>query len=364
MRMSNNLRNDLRELSSSFAAFTHYARVARKTALQSYFTDDVIIVHESSTTSADRLTLTVLAKLQYQSVVDEGQKPVEIEAYIVPTIANIRNLHLEEENETYKHLCGLKFSDFYRTEEQLTFDILIGSDYLWYFPRRRHKTEGVPSTGSRENQTWMGLFRTIGGLKSQLVKLKRTPDILAEYDKIIKEHLKTGVIGEVVELESGEKVHYLPHQVVVREDAETTKLKRNSGELEVGSVSAEEINSAEKCRMVGVQSALCGDPKFEKARKQLGIIQDNEIWKCTGRLENSDLSVEAKYPIFLPKSHEFTELVVLDCHRRVTHDGVRSTLVEGNTFATNRRPKHYPSLELEEQHRSSELELTLLVLYL
>jgi len=53
-------------------------------------------------------------------------------------------------------------------------------------------------------------------IKSQVTRLEREPKILAEYAAIIEEQLHTVVIERVVELEAARKVHYLPHQAVVR----------------------------------------------------------------------------------------------------------------------------------------------------
>ena len=49
---------------------------------------------------------------------------------------------------------------------------------------------------------------------------------------------------------------------------------------------------------------------------------------CTGRLGKSELDVEAREPIVLPKGHKFTELIIKQCHDRVMHSGVRSTLAQ------------------------------------
>ena len=62
-------------------------------------------------------------------------------------------------------------------------------------------------------------------LKGQLTKLRQQPDILQEYDHIIKEQLQSGIIEPVVELERSEKIHYLPHHAVVRKEAKTTKVR-------------------------------------------------------------------------------------------------------------------------------------------
>ena len=53
-----------------------------------------------------------------------------------------------------------------------------------------------------------------------------------------------------------------------------------------------------------------------------------EIWRCGGRLGNLDLSHDARYPILLPKGHQFTSLVIRRAHQRVLHSGVKDTLTE------------------------------------
>ena len=65
-------------------------------------------------------------------------------------------------------------------------------------------------------------------LKGQFRKLKRNPEVLREYDKIIKEQEKEGIVEKVPKEEidkATNKIHYLPHQAVVRQHAETTKVR-------------------------------------------------------------------------------------------------------------------------------------------
>jgi len=58
---------------------------------------------------------------------------VKIKAYEVPTIAQIRNEHIEIRKGEYSHLQSLWFSDESRYKEFLEVDVLIGADYLWCF---------------------------------------------------------------------------------------------------------------------------------------------------------------------------------------------------------------------------------------
>ena len=66
-------------------------------------------------------------------------------------------------------------------------------------------------------------------LKSMHYKLSKTPEVLKEYDDIIQEQLKSGIIEKLpnpeVETRNKEGVHYLPHHAVIRQNRETTKLR-------------------------------------------------------------------------------------------------------------------------------------------
>ena len=62
-------------------------------------------------------------------------------------------------------------------------------------------------------------------LKSLLRKLRKEPEILREYNSVIKDQLQAGIMERVYELEQAENVHYLPHQAVIRKEAETTNLR-------------------------------------------------------------------------------------------------------------------------------------------
>ena len=66
---------------------------------------------------------------------------------------------------------------------------------------------------------------SLGRMKSQLKRLKREPELLKEYDAIIKEQVELGIVEPVAELEKANKVHYLSHQAVIRKDAVTTKVR-------------------------------------------------------------------------------------------------------------------------------------------
>ena len=56
-------------------------------------------------------------------------------------------------------------------------------------------------------------------------KLTKDESLKREYEKIIEEQLTSGVIERVLEKPTGERVYYMPHKPVVRQDAATTKVR-------------------------------------------------------------------------------------------------------------------------------------------
>ena len=60
-------------------------------------------------------------------------------------------------------------------------------------------------------------------LRGLLRRLHKEPDVLYEYDRIMKEQLEQGIMERVDK--EGDLIHYLPHHPAVRKEAETTKLR-------------------------------------------------------------------------------------------------------------------------------------------
>ena len=58
-------------------------------------------------------------------------------------------------------------------------------------------------------------------------RLRQDPTVLEEYDKIIQDQVKKGIVQtvEFFDHKNGQKLHYLPHHTVVRRDKETIKVR-------------------------------------------------------------------------------------------------------------------------------------------
>ena len=105
-------------------------------------------------------------------------------------------------------------------------------------------------------------------------------------------------------------------------------LKTNTQPQEL-TLTTEETESSLLLLVKLAQMSLPSMDPFPLWCKRFGLISDAiGILRCQGRLANSDLSSDAKYPIFLPKTHHLTSRIIKDSHERVMHSGVKSTLTE------------------------------------
>ena len=68
----------------------------------------------------------------------------------------------------------------------------------------------------------LSLKRLVGLLK----RLRQNPEILHQYDTVIREQIQRGIVESVgTQISTHNLVHYLPHHAVLREDKATTKLR-------------------------------------------------------------------------------------------------------------------------------------------
>ena len=95
-----------------------------------------------------------------------------------------------------------------------------------------------------------------------------------------------------------------------------------------GRLTREELINAENEWVKAVQQDLKREKNFPNLESVLGLETVGGVLRCFGRLEHSDLKVEAQKPIILPKDHAYTTKTIKECHERVLHGGVRETLAE------------------------------------
>ena len=81
-----------------------------------------------------------------------------------------------------------------------------------------------------------------------------------------------------------------------------------------------------------------GKPHPLVKKMNLYLDEDNLI-RCRGRLENAELSMDSKYPVLVPKASKIARLIVIDCHKKVIHAGASHTLacIRQKYWITRRR---------------------------
>ena len=90
-----------------------------------------------------------------------------------------------------------------------------------------------------------------------------------------------------------------------------------------------DIVDAQKRWVAASQVKLLEHPSFSTWKKQFRLFLDPDgIWRCGGRLVNSELPYSTKHPILLSKDHPLTTLIVRQAHEKLQHDGVKETLTE------------------------------------
>ena len=104
------------------------------------------------------------------------------------------------------------------------------------------------------------------------------------------------------------------------------KAGKHGENKQFGELSVHELVEAERVWIREAQTKLKTDEKYAQFSVSLRLEEEEGILGCQGRLKNSYLEFDNRYPIILPKEHRLTELIVRKCHEEVHHSGVRATL--------------------------------------
>ena len=68
-------------------------------------------------------------------------------------------------------------------------------------------------------------------------------------------------------------------------------------------------------------------PPYPPIVRQLRLFMDSdELLRSEGRIHNAPLMPDTKFAYVLPQHHRFTELFVKDCHARIRHAGINTTV--------------------------------------
>ena len=92
------------------------------------------------------------------------------------------------------------------------------------------------------------------------------------------------------------------------------KAGKQGEDKQFGELSVHELVEAERVWIKEAQTKLKTDEKYAQFSVSLRLKEEEGILRCRGRLKNSDLEFDNRYPIILPKEHRLTELIVRKCH--------------------------------------------------
>ena len=92
-------------------------------------------------------------------------------------------------------------------------------------------------------------------------------------------------------------------------------------------LSPSEIHHAKIKWIQDAQLNISSQKNFKQISDALNLFNDDDgLLRCRGRLDYANISYNTNNPWLLDKNHRLTELIVLDSHHAVGHDGVRETL--------------------------------------
>lgn len=87
-------------------------------------------------------------------------------------------------------------------------------------------------------------------------KLEKNSSVLEACNEIIKEEEHAGIIEKVVNLKKADKIHYLLHQTVIRNEDETTKVRMVFDASSKGKKSGNSFNNCNHVRPLLTNSFL------------------------------------------------------------------------------------------------------------
>ena len=117
----------------------------------------------------------------------------------------------------------------------------------------------------------------------------------------------------------------------VRRFISNIRRKIDGDPLITSHLSTSEISQSQEVMILSSQRDVPFGQNYKQLKLDLGLYTDEKnVTRCRGRLENSQLPFDAKFPVFLPKS-KFAMLIVQSVHKRVKHNGLKETLNELRT---------------------------------
>ena len=183
-----------------------------------------------------------------------------------------------------------------------------------------------PEVKSTEPKTWLQLKKE----SSSSQKKQRNSTVLANVvaDRVTSE--RKLILDYIIPLKGFSSLRRLIRVTAyVLRFVSNVKRKNEKKELTDEDLTQKEIERARELWIREVQGSVLDDEKFDQVKVSLSLYKDDKgILRCGGRLKDTPIPFNARFPIFLPRSSHFTNLVINECHLKVLHNGVRETFTE------------------------------------
>ena len=90
-----------------------------------------------------------------------------------------------------------------------------------------------------------------------------------------------------------------------------------------------ELQLAESLIIKDMQKLLLTDKNCRQWEHQLNLFTG--IIRCKERPSTDNLSYSTNFPVFIPARHYPTDLIIMECHAKVCHNGLQDTLSQVHT---------------------------------
>ena len=100
-----------------------------------------------------------------------------------------------------------------------------------------------------------------------------------------------------------------------------------------GELQASEMKRAQQLWVISEQlrDEKSNPIESKKTKANLRTYLDDGVMRCRGRLGNSELPYDSKYPIYIPKRSRLAILIITEAHENVFHHKERPTMTEVRT---------------------------------
>ena len=287
--------------------------------------------NQSKKTNYDVVTFNLLSRKEDISI------NALVTTTICPPLQNTKNVTLPLE---FKHL---ELAEPLHSSEERKVDILIGSDYYTHLitgKMNQSKDESLLATESKVGWLLSGSIpKTISTNHPPWATSSYTIHINQEDEKLDELLTKFWEVNEIPE------IHTPEHENVSEKFLKTIHFdkalgtynvqlpwKSNKQELPTTDISEAEtilIKATQQKRFAKEITHMKTKTKSPALVSQLQLYLDkNDIIRCRGRIDHSELSMDTKFPILLPKADHLTTLIVRAKHASVLHGGVAQTLTD------------------------------------